>query len=352
MTSPKPGLIEILFKVDENWLALQQEEILEPDLPIIDPHHHLWDRFARYLFDELHRDATSGHNIRSTVFLQCGSMYRAGGDPALAPVGETEFVNGVAAMSASGLYGSTRLCDGIVGFADLTMGAAVERVLEAHCRVSDRFRGVRHVAVWDEDKTIRTTAMESPRGLLADGKFREGFSRLAPRGLTFETWIYHPQIPDLADLAAAFPDTKIVLDHVGGPVGVGVYENRRKDVFDDWRGSIREIAQRPNVSVKLGGLGMHVFGFGFDRAERPASSEQLAAAWGPYVETCIEAFGVERCMFESNFPVDKRTCSYAVLWNAFKRLAGGASAEEKAALFAGTAARFYRIEDPRARLAA
>jgi predicted TIM-barrel fold metal-dependent hydrolase len=222
-------------------------------------------------------------------------------------------------------------------------------VLEAHLRVSERFRGIRNVAVWDADKSIRTTAVEAPRGLMAEGKFREGFARLNRHGLSFETWIYHPQIPELADLATAFPDTKIILDHVGGAVGIGVYENRREEIFADWRRSILDIAQRPNVSVKLGGLGMHVFNFGFDRGERPPSSEQLAAAWRPYVETCIEAFGVDRCMFESNFPVDKRTCSYAVLWNAFKRLAAGASAEEKTALFAGTAAKFYRLEMPQAR---
>jgi L-fuconolactonase len=203
---------------------------------------------------------------------------------------------------------------------------------------------VRQCAVWDADASIRTTSMEYPPGLLLDAKFREGFARLAPLGLHFETWIYHPQIGDVADLASAFPDTKIVLDHVGGPIGIGVYTGRRKEIFTGWRRSIEDVAKRPNVTVKLGGLGMQVFGFGFEHAERPPSSEQLAEAWRPYIETCIEAFGVERCMFESNFPVDKRSCSYAVLWNAFKRIAAGASAEEKAALFSKTAAKFYRLE--------
>ncbi|MGO9007943.1 MAG: amidohydrolase family protein [Beijerinckiaceae bacterium] len=342
----------ILFAIDENWLALQQEPILEPDLPIIDPHHHLWDRGSRYLFDELLRDARSGHDIHATVHVQCGSMYRADGDRALAPVGETEFVNGIAAMAASGHYGPARLCAGIVGFANLRVGATVERVLEAHCRASERFRGVRQSAVWDADKTIKSTPAEFPRGLMAEAKFREGVGRLAPLDLSFEAWIYHTQIPELADLAAAFPDTNIVLDHVGGPLGIGVYAQRRSEVFADWRRNIQDIAKRPNVNVKLGGLGMHVFGFGFDQSDRPASSDQLADAWRPYVETCIEAFGVGRCMFESNFPVDKRTCSYAVLWNAFKRIAAGSSAEEKATLFATTAARFYRLDQPQARIVA
>jgi L-fuconolactonase len=334
----------LIFSVNESWLALHEEPILEPDLPIVDPHHHLWDRVSRYLFDELHRDIGSGHNVVATVFLECGAMYRAEGDRDMAPVGETEFVNGVAAMAASGLYGSAKLCAGIVGHANLRLGAEVDRVLEAHCRVSERFRGIRQCAVWDEDKSIKTTSMEYPPGLLLDTKFREGFARLAPLGLHFETWIYHPQIGDLADLATAFPDTNIVLDHVGGPIGIGVYTNRRKEIFADWRRAIEDVAKRPNVTVKLGGLGMQVFGFGFEHAERPPSSEKLAEAWRPYVETCIEAFGVDRCMFESNFPVDKRSCSYAVLWNAFKRIAAGSSAEEKAALFSKTAAQFYRLE--------
>ncbi len=334
----------LIFGVNESWLALHEEPILEPDLPIVDPHHHLWDRVSRYLFDELRRDVSSGHNVRATVFLECGAMYRAEGDRDMAPIGETEFVNGVAAMAASGLYGSVQLCGGIVGHANLRLGAGVDRVLEAHCRVSERFRGVRQCAVWDADASIRTTSMEYPPGLLLDAKFREGFARLAPLGLHFETWIYHPQIGDVADLASAFPDTKIVLDHVGGPIGIGVYTGRRKEIFTGWRRSIEDVAKRPNVTVKLGGLGMQVFGFGFEHAERPPSSEQLAEAWRPYIETCIEAFGVERCMFESNFPVDKRSCSYAVLWNAFKRIAADASAEEKAALFSKTAAKFYRLE--------
>jgi predicted TIM-barrel fold metal-dependent hydrolase len=333
----------ILFKTNDAWLALREEPVIEPDLPIIDPHHHLWDRGARYLFEDILRDVGSGHNIRSTVYLQCDSMYPAEGDRNLAPVGETEFVNGVAAMSASGLYGPARICAGIVGFANLFLGARVDEVLEAHLRASSRFRGVRYCAVWDADRSIKTTPMDFPKGLLLDAKFREGFARLARFGLSYDTWLYHPQITELADLARAFPETSIILDHIGAPLAIGAYAGRRDEVFKTWRRNIAELAACPNASVKLGGMGMHVFGFGFDEADSPPSSEQLAQAWRPYVETCIEAFGVERSMFESNFPVDKRSCSYAVLWNAFKRLASGYSAEEKAALFQKTAARVYRL---------
>jgi L-fuconolactonase len=334
----------VLFAIDEPWLARHREEILEPDLPIIDPHHHLWDRGSRYLFDELLRDIGSGHNVRATVHVQCGSMYRADSERALAPVGETEFVNGVAAMSASGRYGSARACAGIVGFANLRAGAAVDEVLEAHVAAApQRFRGIRQSTVWDADASIKSVPMELPRGLMMESGFREGFSRLARFGLSFDAWLYHPQIPEVTDLARAFPQTTVVLDHVGAPLGIGAYAGKRDEVFANWRGSITEFARCPNAAIKLGGLGMHVFGFGFDREQQPADSARLAQAWRPYVESCIEAFGADRCMFESNFPVDKRTCSYAVLWNAFKRIAVRYSADEKAALFQNTAARIYRL---------
>jgi L-fuconolactonase len=332
-----------MFPVDEGWLNLRTEAIIEPGLPIIDPHHHLWHRDARYLLEDFLSDIGGGHNIRATVFLQCGSMYRADGDPDMAPVGETEFVNGAAAMSASGRYGEARICAGIVGFANLFLGERVDDVLEAHSRTSQRFRGVRHSSVWDADRTIKTTALDFPEGLLLDSKFRAGYARLARFGLSFDSWLYHPQIPELTDLARSFPDTPVILDHIGAPLGVGAYAGKRDEVFKIWRRNIVEFANCPNACVKLGGMGMRVFGFGFHEGEAPPSSEQLAQAWRPYVEVCIEAFGVDRCMFESNFPVDKGSCSYGVLWNAFKRLASGCSADEKSALFQRTAARVYRL---------
>ncbi len=329
--------------VRQEWLDRQREEILEPDLPIVDPHHHLWDRPGwRYLLDELLADVYSGHNVVATVFLQCRAMHRADGPEAFRPVGETEFVNGVAAMSASGGYGPARVCAGIVGHVDLTLGEAAREVLEAHIRAGGgRFRGIRHTNAWEASVPRPSNA---PRpGLLGEEGFRAGFAQLAPLGLSFDAWMYHPQIPELTALARAFPQTAIVLNHVGGPLGIGRYAGRRDEMFAEWTASIRELATCSNVHVKLGGLGMPLTGLGFHEQPEPPSSERLADASRPYFETCIEAFGAERCMFESNFPVDKESFSYAVYWNACKRLTQGASASERAALFHDTAARFYRI---------
>ena len=333
--------------INETWLASSREDILEPELVIVDPHHHLWD-FARhrYLLHDLLADTGSGHNIAQTVFIECTACYRADGPPALRPVGETEFVNGIAAMTASGAYGPIRVAAGIVGLADLTLGAAVEEVLAAHVTAGGgRFRGIRHAAGW-QDKTpdVHNSHTNPPPHLYRDhAKFREGFAVLGKMGLTFDAWLYHPQLPDLIDLARAFPQQPIVLDHVGGPLGLGWYADKRQEIFAQWRIHIRELGQSPNVFVKLGGIGMRINGFNFHKRERPPSSEELAAAWRPYVETCIEAFGARRCMFESNFPVDKISGSYATYWNAFKRLAAGASDSEKAALFRETARQFYRL---------
>lgn len=347
-------------------MAQPREDILEPDLPIVDPHHHLWDRTAavkalppkshifddiirhstRYLFDEFLADIQSGHNIRATVYLQCNSMYRADGPAHLRCVGETEFVNGMAAMSASGLYGEARICAGIVGTADLCMGANAEDVLRAHIGAGHgRFRGIRQSASADPDPDVLgPTRGRTPAGLYRDPAFREGFKLLHKLGLSFDAWLLEPQLPDLTDLARAFPDTVIVLDHVGTPLGAGSYAGTRAERFGIWRDNIRELAECPNVNVKLGGLAMPFCGFEWSYTNRPKSSEELAAAWKPYFDACIDAFGPDRCMFESNFPVDGYTCDYATLWNALKRCAAGYSDSEKAAMFAGTAKRVYRIE--------
>jgi predicted TIM-barrel fold metal-dependent hydrolase len=329
----------------EPWLDLHTEEILEPDLPIIDPHHHVWDRESRYLIEELLDDVVSGHDVRATVFLQCRSMYRAGGDPAFQPIGETEFVGGIAAMAASGTYGPVRLCEGIVGFADLRMGATVEAVLAEHVRAGGgRFRGVRHASCWDTDPEAKKEVRQPvPEHVLAEPAFRAGFAKLAPLGLSFDAWLFFHQLDDVLDLARAFPETTIVLDHVGGLLGIGRYAGRRDEVFAAWRKGIVALGKCANVSVKLGGLGMTTCGFGFHERPQPPTSAELAETWRPYIETCIEAFGPDRAMFESNFPVDEVSASYPVVWNAFKRLAAGASADEKAALFHRTAARVYRL---------
>lgn len=343
-----------------------KEPILEPDLPIVDPHHHLWDRPAalvaalpppkhgfehvirrvpRYLLDELLADMKSGHNVIATVYMECGSMYRSRGPAALRPVGETEFVNGVAAMSASGLYGDVLACAGIVGHADCNLGGAVAEVLEAHMAAGGgRFRGIRQSASSDPDKEVLGPLARQGGGLYLSPKFREGFAQLAPLGLSFDAWMLEPQLPDLVDLARAFPGTQIVLDHVGTPLGIASYAGRREERFPIWRENILKLGALPNVAMKLGGLAMVFPGFASFMSDPPASSEALAAEWKPYIETCIEAFGVERCMFESNFPVDIGSCDYDVLWNAFKLLAKGCSADEKTALFSGTATRIYRLD--------
>ncbi|HEV2336109.1 MAG TPA: amidohydrolase family protein [Stellaceae bacterium] len=332
--------------VRQEWLDLGREKILEPGLPIVDPHHHLWDRAetGRYLLPELLADLGSGHNITTTVFLQCGSMHRALGPSEMRPVGEVEFVNGIAAMSASGGYGATRICASIVGFADLALGAAVERVLEAEIAAGGgRFRGIRYITAAHPDPAATGAPSFRAPGMLRDLKVREGFARLEPLGLSFDAWMYHTQLEDLIDLARAFPETPIVLDHVGGVIGRGSYAGRRDEVFAGWKRDIEELARCPNVHVKLGGLGMRLFGFDLHERSMPPTSQELAALWRPYIETCIAAFGPARSMFESNFPVDKTSCSYAALWNAFKRIAAGCSAAEKADLFGGTATRFYRL---------
>jgi predicted TIM-barrel fold metal-dependent hydrolase len=342
------------------------EEILEPDLPIIDPHHHLWDlrallpmfpeprhRFIEalvpvsyYTFDHYLAEVASGHNVIASVFMECGAFYNPAYGEAKAVVGEVEYVNGVAAQSASGAYGDIRLCAGIVGHADLTLGSAAGEVLDAlKAAAPGRFRGIRHQGAWDADPDVLGPPFHAPPELYRDKTFREGFAELGKRGMTFDAWILEPQVPDVTDLARAFPDQPICLDHCGTPLGCASYEGRLEERFDTWAASIRELARCENVMIKLGGLAMHNCAM---PAEGPAAgygSQALADMWRPYVETCIEAFGTKRCMFESNYPVDRWGATYPVLWNAFKRLASGASAGERADLFAGNAARFYDIEE-------
>jgi L-fuconolactonase len=339
--------------VRQDWLYRRKEPILEPELPIIDPHHHLWvrpDQWVRlgwrYMLDDMLADTGSGHNIVATVFVEARSMYRDSGPVEMRPIGETEFVNGVAAICASGYCGKTKVCAGIVGYADLTLGSRVEPVIAALSRAGgDRFRGIRHITAWDTDTSLNNPAYPAPQGLLADKAFREGFGVLSRLGLSFDAWLFHPQIDDVASLAGAFPNTKIVLNHVGGPIGIGAYKGKQDEVFSRWAASIKALAAHQNVYIKVGGLGQRINGFGFNEQAEPPSSEMLAAKFRPYVETCIEAFGASRSMFESNFPVDKVSYSYPVFWNACKLLAKGATSSEKADLFAGTAARFYRVND-------
>lgn len=343
------------------------EAILDPELPIIDPHHHLWDlkpllasrapgehpfsdiytQSPQYLFEHLLADTQSGHNIVSTVFMECSAFYNADAPDELKPAGEVEYVNGVAARSASGLYGNFRACAGIVGHANLLLGDKVAPVLEALIAAGNgRFRGIRHSASYDADTRVLGPLVRAPAKLYRDPVFRQGFAHLAHHGLSFDAWIIEPQIPDVTDLARAFPETPIVLDHVGTPLGLGQYAGTHDERFPIWKQSMKELASCPNAFVKLGGLAMPFCGFpGMGPDHRP-DSETLAKHWQPYIETSIELFGPERAMFESNFPVDRWGAEFSTLWNAFKRIAQGASDDEKRHLFSASAANFYRLKQP------
>jgi predicted TIM-barrel fold metal-dependent hydrolase len=327
--------------VRPDWLALVREEALEPDLPIIDPHHH-FSCHADETYDAmaLAAEIAGGHRIEQTIYIECRAYYRPDGPMEMRPVGETERVGDEVSDQRS----DTSIAAGIVAFADLMLGAPVKKVLEAQIAAGrGRVKGIRNSTVSHPDPSARGSAVNRPPHMLLDKQFREGFGCLAALGLTFDNWIYHTQIDELTDLARAFPGTTIVLDHIGGALGIGPYAGQRDAVFADWRRSMTELSKCPNVHVKLGGVGMRMFGHGFQEKPKPPTSEQVAAAFRPYAETCIELFGTQRCMFESNFPVDKPSMSYTVLWNAFKRIAAGASRDEKADLFSETARRVYRL---------
>ncbi|MBG03623.1 MAG: amidohydrolase [Rhodospirillaceae bacterium] len=328
---------------DDNWLGKTIEEVLEPDIPIVDPHHHLWLRSRyTYLMPELAADLDSGHNVVATVFAECHSMYRQDGPEAERSLGETEFVAGQAAMSDSGSFGSTRVCTVMFGNVDMTMGDKIEPLLDRHMeRSGGRFRGLRYSTGWDADERIRNVATDA--GMLVSESVKDAAGVLARRGLSLDSWLYHPQLDEVAALADAIPDLTIVLNHVGSPILGGPYRGRKDEVFADWRERIRRVGARENVYVKLGALPIRMPDFEGDRS-RPPGSEEVAAAWRPWIETCIEAFGPARAMFESNFPVQKRWCSFQVCWNAFKRITTDATDSEKRDLFAGAAARAYRID--------
>lgn len=333
-----------MYTWDLDWLSRCSEPAIDPDLPIVDPHHHLWDHErGRYLLDELQADTGGGHRVEATVFVECRWGYRNDGPEHLQPVGETETVAAIAEQSAA----SGSEIRGIVGFADLTLGDDVDEVLDAHTEAGrGLFRGVRHATAYDADPRVRRTHTRPTPGLMADPGYRRGVERLAERGLTFDAWLYHPQIPELTELARAVPGCTFVLDHLGGLLGTGPYEGRRAEILGRWRTDIAELATCPNVTMKLGGIGMVVFGLGFETGPQPPSSDDLAEAWAEPITYAIEQFGADRCMFESNFPVDKASCSYVTLWNAFKKIAGGASSTETAALFHDTATRVYRLSEP------
>jgi len=334
---------------NDGWLAKHDEDVIDPERRIIDPHHHLWDFrkdgvAPRYLLDEMLEDTNSGHNIVSTVYIECGAMFRADASRSLAPVGETEFANGQAAMSASEQYGPCRIAAGIVGTAYLSEGDSVADVLDAQITTSpDRFRGIRQAVACNEDPVVPDHRTKPPEGRYLDKQFRQGFGHLAPRGLSFEAWCYHTQIVELTDLARAFPDTTIILDHFGGPLGVGRFAGQQDEVYSVWLKDVSELATCPNVYAKLGGLAMEMNGYNWHKQDAPPDSKTFMQATRRYYEKTIELFGVDRCMFESNFPVDKISVSYRVLWNSFKRLTENYSEDEKNKLFHDTAAKVYRL---------
>ena len=322
------------------WLDRTIEPALEPELAICDPHHHLWEfPTSVYLVNELLEDLGGGHNVVKTVYVECNENYRNEGPAALLPVGETEFVD----QATRQFQEKPAIAAGIVSFADLCLGDQVSEVLEAHSEASPRFRGIRHASAWHASDKVRNSHTHPPSDLLQDSQFLKGFSRLHALGLRFDAWLYFEQIPQLTALARAYPDTPIVLNHIGGPIGIGPYAERRKAVFDQWRDNIVELSKCENVMVKLGGMTMTVSGFGWHKQEAPPGSEAIAEALSPYFQTCIGQFGASRCMFESNFPVDRASCSYTILWNAFKRISQGYSSSERAALFHDTACDFYNI---------
>jgi predicted TIM-barrel fold metal-dependent hydrolase len=336
-----------MYVVDADWLGTTVEEALEPELEIVDPHHHLWEHetMTRYLVDDLLADTGSGHRVVQTVFVECGWAYRPDAPSHLRTVGETEFV---AAQAAESARRDGAEIAGIVSTCDLRLDRGLlDEALDAHeAAGGGRFRGIRHRVAHDPTGSAPSSrAAATPGGLMADPDFRRGVARLGERGLAFDAWLYHPQLPELTALAHAAPDTTVVLDHVGGPLGVGAYAGKAAESRAFAREQWPALAACPNVVVKVGGIGMAIYGDGWGDRPRAPSSDDLVAVWGDDLRAVIDAFGPSRCLFESNFPVDKQGCSYAVLWNAFKKVSAGYDAGERADLFAGTARRAYRLPE-------
>lgn len=325
-----------------------REPALEPELPIVDPHHHLYGTVAdshHYRLEDIERDFAGGHRIIATVYVEgYHSGWHPDGPQTLRPVGEVQKIAGLAQSGIRNPHGPCDVAAGIVSHADLLLGGEVAEVLEAQLEAGRRrLRGVRHAAAYEDGAVGRFVLHPAKPHLLADTAFRKGLAQVQRLGLSFDAWLYHPQLGDLVDLADAFPDLPIVLNHVGGLIGVGHYRTDRVANLARWRHDLGRLAARPNVCVKVGGMGMPVFGFGFEHGESPPGSADLVRAWQPLIDACVDAFGPKRCMFEGNFPVDKQSCGYTELWNAFKLATRSMSPAERADLFCETACRVYRL---------
>jgi L-fuconolactonase len=324
----------------EEWLALTTEAAVDPNQGIVDAHQHLWDRGdgAPYLLEELLRDTRSSHNVTDTVFVECSTCYRQHGPEQLRPVGETEFV----ATHARESDGRETRVAAIVAFADLTLGDAVEEVLEAHEQAgAGRFRGVRHRAAWDA--RVSRYGKERDAAALSRDDFRRGVARLGEAGYSLDVLAYHTQLSDVAAVAQSVEQTSLVIEHLGGPLGVPPYDNRQ-EARARWRQGMGELAGCPNVTVKLGGVGMDMlYGMGWASLSKPVGSDEVVRWWGDDIRWCIDTFGSSRCMFESNYPADRQTLGYTVIWNAFQKMARNYSTDDQDWLFGGTARRVYRI---------
>lgn len=331
------------------WQGPFTEEVIEPELAIIDAHHHLQeDSKGRYLFEESVADMATGHNFIATVHVQARSMRRSTGPEHLKDIGEIEFARGIAAMAATGLYGGVRMCDGIVGWADFRLDPGlVAEILDASEEAAGgRFRGIRQIAPWVDGELAKSMPLNAPEGLLRDPKFRRGFAELSRRGHSFDAWLFHPQLADVASLADEFADTPIILNHLGGRLGIGQYTSRFDEEYPKWRAAIRDLAKRRNIYVKVGGLGMLYGGYDFHTRPKAPNSEELAKAWGPFIREAVDAFGPDRAMMESNFPVDNQTAAFPVIWNALKRAVQNYTLAERKMMFHGTAQRVYRLGSP------
>ena len=334
------------------WINGVSEEIIDPDRPIIDPHHHLWHgpknppgikESYRYLLEDLWNDTSSGHNIKKTVFIDCGQEYYSEGPDQFKPVGETEFVVGVSKEASKDK--SKAQIAGIIGHANMMLGSSVREVLEIHNDMGDGlFRGILHSGGWDEDESVKNAHSHPTTHIYLEEKFQEGLQVLASMDMVFDTWHYHNQIQDLTKLAKSLPDLIIIHDHFGGPLGIGPYINKRDEIFDKWKEDIYELSQCKNVFSKLGGLAMPVNGWEWHKRDLPATSNEIINEQSRYYLHTLECFGSSRCMFESNFPVDRQSVSYHVIWNAFKKMTNNFSEEEKSDLFYETANKVYKLE--------